>query len=135
MGMTQLDSIASQTRAAAHNAVAGAQSRLRRDTSLVNQAHRLTGKAFQTGEEMLRGKAGRFAGGNGNPPAGGTVETEPPPQTPAADGYVRRSPVQPVHQAADYYRRLVMRGVGVAVLIAVACVGVYLLLQLGVFGR
>ena len=51
------------------------------------------------------------------------------------DGYVRRSPVQPVHQAADYRFRQALRAVQVIALIAVVCVGLSLLSQLGVFGR
>ena len=57
------------------------------------------------------------------------------PPRPGRDGYVRRSPVQPVHQAADYRFRQALRAVQVIVLIAVVCVGLSLLSQLGVFGR
>ena len=132
MGTTQFDIITDQVQAAAHNAAAGAASRLRRDTSLVNQAHRFTGRAFQAGEEALR-RGVRWAGGQGVP-NDGFVETPSQPQQPAADGYVRRSPVQPVYRAKNYYRRL-LRAAGLVALAAVACVAVYLLLQLGIFGR
>lgn len=133
MGTTQFDIITDQVEAAAHNAAAGAASRLRRDTSLVNQAHQFTGRAFQAGGAALRNGA-RRVGGQGAP-GGDFVATQPHPQEPAADGYVRRSPVQPVYRAENYYRRLVLRGVGLAALAVVACVAVYLLLQLGIFGR
>lgn len=133
MGTTQFDIITDQVQAAAHNAAAGAASRLRRDTSLVNQAHRFTGRAFQAGEEALR-RGVRWAGGQGVP-NDGFVETASQPQQPAADGYVRRSPVQPVYRAKNYYRRLLLRAAGLVALAAVACVAVYLLLQLGIFGR
>lgn len=133
MGTTQFDIITDQVQAAAHNAAAGAASRLRRDTSLVNQAHRFTGRAFQAGEEALR-RGVRWAGGQGVP-NDGFVETPSQPQQPAADGYVRRSPVQPVYRAKNYYRRLLLRAAGLVALAAVACVAVYLLLQLGIFGR
>ena len=133
MGTTQFDIITDQVQAAAHNAAAGAASRLRRDTSLVDQAHRFTGRAFQAGEEALR-RGVRWAGGQGVP-NDGFVETPSQPQQPAADGYVRRSPVQPVYRAKNYYRRLLLRAAGLVALAAVACVAVYLLLQLGIFGR
>ena len=133
MGTTQFDIITDQVQAAAHNAAAGAASRLRRDTSLVNQAQRFTGRAFQAGEEALR-RGVRWAGGQGVP-NDGFVETPSQPQQPAADGYVRRSPVQPVYRAKNYYRRLLLRAAGLVALAAVACVAVYLLLQLGIFGR
>lgn len=135
MGTTQFDIIGRQIEAAARNAAAGTVGRLRRDTSLVNQASRLTGRAIRAGEEAVGRRTRRTGGRRYSPPAGDTVETPPRSQPPAADGYVRRSPVQPVHQAADYRRRLVLRGVGAAALIAVACVAVSLLLQLGIFGR
>ena len=133
MGTTQFDIITDQVQAAAHNGAAGAASRLRRDTSLVNQAHRFTGRAFQAGEEALR-RGVRWAGGQGAP-IDGFVETPSQPQQPAADGYVRRSPVEPVYRAKNYYRRLLLRAAGLVALAAVACVAVYLLLQLGIFGR
>ena len=131
MAMTQLDSIKSQVEAAARNAVNRGASSLRRDTSLVSQASRMTGKAFQAGEEAVRRAAGSARGRHTAP--GETVATEPPPARPAEDGYTRRSPVQPIHEAADYRRRLVLRGVAAAALIAAACVVIYLLLRLNVF--
>ena len=133
MGTTQFETIPDQVQPAAHIAGGGAANRLRRDTSLVNQAHRFTGRAFQAGEEALR-RGARWAGGQGVP-NDGFVETPSQPQQPAADGYVRRSPVQPVYRAKNYYRRLLLRAAGLVALAAVACVAVYLLLQLGIFGR
>ena len=133
MGTTHLDTIPARVQGAPHSAAAGAATRLRRDTSLVNQAHRFTGRAFQAGEEALR-RGVRWAGGQGVP-NDGFVETPSQPQQPAADGYVRRSPVQPVYRAKNYYRRLLLRAAGLVALAAVACVAVYLLLQLGIFGR
>lgn len=135
MGTTQFDIIGRQIEAAARNAAAGAVGCLRRDTSLVNQASRLTGRTIRTGEEVLRNKTRGSGGRWYSAPNGNTVETPPRPQYAAEDGYMRRSPVQPVHQAADYRRRLVLKGVGVVALIAVACAAVSLLLQLGIFGR
>lgn len=131
MGTTQLEIIRRQAQAAVQNKVSGAQARIRRETSLVAQASRLTGRALREGETALKGR--RWAAGGRT--SGTTVETTPAPVHPAEDGYIRRSPVQPVFQAADYHRRLVARGVLAVVLIAVALAGVYVLGQLGILGR
>lgn len=130
--MTQFDIIRQQAESAARNAAAGAVGRLRRDTSLVNQASQLTGRAIRKGEAAWkkRGAAGRRRSA-----CGPTVEEAARPTRPVRDGYVRRSPVQPVHQAADYRLRQALRAVQVIALIAVVCVGLSLLSQLGVFGR
>ena len=130
--MTQFDIIRQQAESAARNAAAGAVGRLRRDTSLVNQASQLTGRAIRKGEAAWkkRGAAGRRRSA-----CGPTVEEAVRPTRPGPDGYVRCSPVQPVHQAADYRFRQALRAVQVIALIAVVCVGLSLLSQLGVFGR
>ena len=54
MGITQFDIIRQQAEAAAKNAVSRASASLRRDTSLVNQASRLTGKAIREGEAAVK---------------------------------------------------------------------------------
>ena len=64
-----------------------------------------------------------------------TMATCAPPVSPAPDGYVRRSPVQSIHIMAGYRRRQVLRVVAAIVMLAAACVGLYLLNRLGVFGR
>ena len=66
--------------------------RLRRDTSLVNQASQITGRAIRKGEAAWkkRGAAGRRRSA-----CGPTVEEAARPARPGRDGYVRRSPVQP----------------------------------------
>ena len=48
---------------------------------------------------------------------------------------MRRSPVQPLHVAVDYRRRLVARAVTAAVVLAAVGVGIYLLSMLGIFTR
>ena len=70
MATTQLDIIRQQAEAAARNAVSRATGELRRDTSLVSQASRMTGKAFQAGEEALRGQMSRASA---TPPGGGRL--------------------------------------------------------------
>lgn len=134
MGTTQLDMIRRQAEAAARNKVSGAAARLRRETSLVNQASRLTGRVLRDGEEILRSRKGRTSHLGGQA-AGATVATDPPPVRPAADGYVRRSPVQPVHEASNYRRRLILRGLLVVVLAMAACAGLFTLNHLGILGR
>ena len=131
--MTQLDIIRRQAEAAARNQVRRAAAGLRRDTSLVGQASRLTGKAVQAGQSAGRQWAGRSRGGRSEPEP--TVPTQPRPPQAAEDGYVRRSPVQPVCEAADYRRRLVRRGIGIAVIIVIIVAAVIMLDRLGVFAR
>lgn len=128
--MTQFDIIRQQAESAARNAAAGAVGRLRRDTSLVNQASQLTGRAIRKGEAAWkkRGAAGRRRSA-----CGPTVEEAARPTRPGRDGYVRRSPVQPIHEAADYRSRLLRRGVGAVLLLAAVCAGVILLFRLGIF--
>ena len=88
MGTTQLEIIRRQAQAAVQNKVSGAQARIRRETSLVAQASRLTGRALREGETALKGR--RWAAGGRT--SGTTVETAPAPVHPAEDGYIRRSP-------------------------------------------
>lgn len=134
MTPTQLDLIRRQSEAVAQNALRRAAGEVRRETSLVGQASRLAGGAARAGEEAL---TRRFRGraSPGRNPGGGVVETQPLPVIPAPDGYVRRSPVQPVYEAADYRRKLVLRAVGVCVLILAAGAGLYFLSRLGLLGR
>lgn len=134
MRWTQLDVIRRQSGAAAQNALRRAAGEARRETSLVGQASRLAGKAARDGEETLarrlQGRAfpGRDSGRS-------VVESEPWPVIPAPDGYVRRSPVQPVCEAADYRRKLALRAVGICALVLAACAGLYFLSLSGLLGR
>ena len=130
---TQFDIIRNQAEAAARNAVARVRGGLRRDASLVNQASRWAGRTLTRGEAAVRARAG--AGRRRSSAARETKTTQAPPVRPTADGYVRRSPVQPLHVAADYRRRLVTRAVTAAVLLAVVGLGIYLLSMLGIFTR
>ena len=130
---TQFDIIRNQAEAAARNAVARVQGGLRRDASLVNQASRWAGRTLTQGEAAVRARASE--GRRRSSAARETKTTQAPPVRPTADGYVRRSPVQPLHVAADYRRRLVTRAVTAAVLLAVVGLGIYLLSMLGIFTR
>ena len=130
---TQFDIIRNQAEAAARNAAARVQGGLRRDASLVNQASRWAGRTLTRGEAAVRARAGE--GRRRSSAARETKTTQAPPVRPTADGYVRRSPVQPLHVAADYRRRLDTRAVTAAVLLAVVGLGIYLLSMLGIFTR
>ena len=130
---TQFDIIRNQAEAATRNAAARVQGGLRRDASLVNQASRWAGRTLTQGEAAVRARAGE--GRRRSSAAWETKTTQAPPVRPTADGYVRRSPVQPLHVAADYRRRLVTRAVTAAVLLAVVGLGIYLLSMLGIFTR
>lgn len=130
---TQFDILRHQAEAAARNAAQRIQGNLRRDTSLVNQASRWAGRTLTEGEAKVRDAVGKRR--RGYTPSGETQAQPPRPTQPAADGYVRRSPVQPLHVAADYGKQQARRAATVVAVIAVICVGIYLLNQLGVFTR
>lgn len=133
MMATQFDILRQQAEAAARNAARRVQGNLRRDTSLVNQASQWAGRTLIEGEEKVRRAAGKYRRSYSQP---GETQAQPPrPSRPASDGYVRRSPVQPLYVAADYRKRQARRVVAVVAVIAVLCLGIYLLNQLGVFSR
>lgn len=126
---TQFDIIRRQAEAAARNEAARAVGALRRDASLVNQASRWAGRALTQGEESLRKKGAKRR--QGSPPSGETHAQQARPIQPSPDGYIRRSPVQPLHVAEGYQKRLLLRAGAVAALIAALCVGLGLLSRLG----
>ena len=130
MAVTQFDIIRRQAESAAKNAASRAAAGLRRETSLVNRASQLTGRAVRAGEAAVKRKRARRPA-----PAGQTVAADRPRPRQAADGYVRRSPVQPIHEAADYRARRIRRAVGTAALVVLLCAAVVMLNRLGVFAR
>ena len=132
MAPTQFDMIRGQTEAAVRNEINRGVSAARRDTSPVDKAMNLLGGAAREGERALH--AGR-KGAPHRDPGVNVVPTEPAPAPPAPDGYVRRSPVQPLYEAADYRRSLILKAVGFVALAAVVCVAAYFVIQLGLFGR
>ena len=129
---TQWELVRRQAEAAARGRMAGLQGGLRRETSLVNQAGRWAGRAAREGEAALGAAAGGQRRRRGFPE---TAAEPPRPVRPAPDGYVRRSPVQPLRVAEGYRRRQVLRGAAAAALIAAVCAGICMLGQLGIFGR
>lgn len=90
---------------------------VRTENSLVEQARRLSGRNLSVN------RPGTLSG-----PDGPLVPIAPPPALPAEDGYLRRSPVQPLYCRQDRRRRLVLRAVGVVLLLAAVCVVAVLLL-------
>lgn len=115
--MNQMDVIGNQMRSALRSQASGAVAKVKSQTSLVGQAARFTGAVNRKGEEILSGKKG---------PSPLLPEAAP---RPAPDGYMRRSPVQPVRVAEDYRKKQVKKAAGIALLCVCAVVGVWLLLQ------
>ncbi len=131
MAISQWDLIRRQSEAAARNAASGTAARVRRDASLVNQASQLSVKAMQRGENAVR-QAGKNAGRRACQPAGEPVVGDQPEIRPAPDGYMRRSPVQPIYESADYRQRIVRRIVSAVIAVAVMMALVWLLLRSGI---
>ncbi len=130
MPTSQWDMIGRQSAAAARNAAAGAAARARRETSLVGQASRLSAEAMQRGEDAVKRASGTSSRHSSRPQE--PVVSDPVSVSPAPDGYVRRSPVQPIYEAADYRRRIIRRIVNGVVVVIVALVLVWLLLRSGI---
>jgi len=88
----------------------------------------------------LAGKADRAAGSGPSGPGagrrfrrnGGANGPEAAPRQTLFDGYVRKSPVQPVREMANYRRKKVVRAVEVALLLAVLMILLWLVLQSGI---
>ena len=114
MGITQLDIIRRQAEAAVQRQVSGEMARLRRNTSLVTELSSLAARAARA----AAGQAARPLQGGGN--AGRALDSAPPPMqaaappAPCADGYRRISPMQAIYTPPDYRRRLVKKGIGIA---------------------
>ena len=84
-------------------------------------------------EDTLRDQV--FRGRSSRPTPRQTEAVQTGPVRPAPDGYVRRSPVQPLHVAADYRRRQLLWIVAAAAILIGLGLAIYLLGQLGVFMR
>ena len=133
MGLTQLDIIRKQIESAAKNRAAGEAAKLRRKTSLIGEISRLTGRAnralddvVQQGAQWRAGRRPDILEDDDGTGAGGSL-----PHI-CADGYVRRSPVQPLYTPPDYRRRIIRRAAGIAALAAAALVIVWLLVHFSV---
>lgn len=73
---------------------------------------------------------GRSARSRGSTAPGNGVAGRAP--VPLTDGYLRRSPVQPVRVSADYYRRRIRRIIGLIVLAAALIALVRILIGTGI---
>ena len=134
--MSQLGLFRRQAEAAVRNGAARAESAVRRETSITGEAGRLTAGAVRRGEQAARRGWKRHRAGSGFGRPGETVEgrTRSAPLV-TADGYRRRSPVQPVYEEPGYRRRLLLRAVGAAAAVALLAFAVYYLLHSGLLAR
>lgn len=132
--MTQIDLIREQVEAAARGATQRATAQIRQNSSLVNQIGFLTRNrrpAPGTPERSFSASASAWLETVQGPVQPGKPHEAPP----AADGYVRKSPVQPVYEAVGYRKKILLRGIGIAVLLAALCICIPLLGRLGIWGR
>ena len=121
MAINPLDVIGNQVKSAARNQVRTAQAEFRRETSIVGYANARIGAAAQRVERARKKQAPKRA------KAGVYVQEHPAILAP--DGYVRRSPVQPLRVAPDYYKRLARRIIGGVVAVAILAGIAVLLIQ------
>ena len=136
MGLTQLDIIRKQIESAAKNRAAGEAAKLRRKTSLIGEISRLTGKANRTidqaGREAVRWRAGRRPDILEDEAEWDERDESTEAPYICADGYVRRSPEQPLYTPPDYRRRLLRRAAGIAVAVLLALAVLWLLVHYSV---
>lgn len=133
MGLTQLDIIRKQIESAARNRIAGETAGLRRKTSLIGEVSRLTGRANRAVDQAL-GRTGRRRRQDdpGDIPPGAPDTRQDAPEQILPDGYVRRSPVQPLYTPPGYRRRLLRRAAGIAVMVLLALAVLWVLLRYSV---
>jgi len=127
MSTSQFDIIRHQAEASVRNRVSGAQARLRRETSLVGLANQWGMELSRQAENLARPR-GRHTKAQR---AGDARPMKSAPIRPAQDGYLRRSPVQPVMVPRAYRRQLAMHVLRIAGLVVLIAVGVYLLMRSG----
>lgn len=92
-----------------------------------------TGAAPPQPGSLVR-QAARAKGRSARSPGGAAPENGPADHAPVplADGYLRRSPVQPVRVSADYYRRRIRRILGLIFLAAALIALVRILIGAGI---
>lgn len=128
------DIVKNQVKSAARREVGAAEAEVRRQTSLVGQARRLAGAA-QSG---LRSAARAASAGRSegvyivSDDEASAMEIQGGDVFVAADGYIRRTPVQHLRVAPDYRSRIVKRVIGAVVLLGVIAGAVLLLRKAGV---
>lgn len=117
MGLMQMDLLRRQAEQAARQAVQRETASIRRELSLTRQASRMAGLGedllSQGAEQAVRWWTGREDGlwEDGLDPLG-----QPSEPVVCADGYVRRTPVQPYRTPVGYHRRRLRRKIRMAVL-------------------
>ena len=122
MPITPLDMVGKQFESAAKNQLRSAQAEVRRETSIVGYANARLGNALHR-----LNPSGRTARTSRKEENKSGVYVQEHPAIVAPDGYVRRSPVQPLRVAPDYRKRLIKRIIG-GVVLALLVLGVALLL-------
>ena len=122
MPITPLDMVGKQFESAAKNQLRSAQTEVRRETSIVGYANARLGNALHR-----LNPSGRTARASRKEENKSGVYVQEHPAIVAPDGYVRRSPVQPLRVAPDYRKRLIKRIIGGVVLVLLV-LGVALLL-------
>lgn len=122
MPITPLDMVGKQFESAAKNQLRSAQAEVRRETSIVGYANARLGNALHRLDP-----SGRTARTSRKEENKSGVYVQEHPAIVAPDGYVRRSPVQPLRVAPDYRKRLIKRIIGGVVLVLLV-LGVALLL-------
>lgn len=100
-----------QFRGAAYRAVSRTENTVRRETNLTGHASRLAGEGLRKGEEKVRERLNR----PGDFRSGGRAVSQPISAPRTADGYERKSPVQPICETPGYRRRLLFRAIGIGV--------------------
>lgn len=122
MPINPLDVIGNQVKSAARNQVRTAQAEFRRETSIVGYANARIGAAAKKLDQARKKPA------NARRTKAGVYVQEHLAIL-APDGYVRRSPVQPLRVAPDYYKRLARRIIGGVIVVAILAGIAVLLIQ------
>ena len=132
MGLMQMDLLRRQAEQAARQAVRRETAPIRRELSLTRQASRMAG----LGEELLSQgteRAVRWWAGQEDGLWEDGLDPLCQPSEPAvcADGYVRRTPIQPYRTPVGYHRRRLRRKLRVAVLAVLLAVVIAAIVRSG----
>ena len=130
MGLKSLKTVAEQTKNTAQNAVRAATAEVSRETSITGWANRLVAGAVHRRSNLRDSRdEGVYILSAEEVRRGRRLDEE---CFVAPDGYVRRSPVQEIVVAPDYYRRLVLRTLGYLVMGVAAAAVIYVLMKIGI---
>lgn len=123
MGNNPLDVIGNQVSSFVNNQVRMSVGKIRRETSIVQQANQLASSAIKRANKAKQRPKSKKSGVYVGP------EARKAPSPVKADGYVRRSPVQPVVVPSWYRSRLMKRIIGGTIVAVIVGVVFYVLLQ------